>query len=157
VVWLMRLDMSVILTAHQKEVWGLNDKGVREVVGVGPDTWEKLPYELDLTINITKAGPRRLGKIGKSRLIGFPETETFDFTYEAFADRYGKDVIEADSKPLVLASPDQVAEIRRLLDTVKLPDGQADKWLAAASAETWDEVDADKAEKVIAALKARLV
>jgi hypothetical protein len=157
VTWLTRLDLSVILTAHQKEVWGLNDRGVREVIGVGPDTWDKLPYELDLTINVTKTGPTRRGKIGKSRLIGFPETETFEFTYDAFSDRYGKDVIEAESKPLELASVEQVTEIRRLLETVKLPDGQAGKWLAAASAETWDEVDADKAEKVIAALKARLV
>lgn len=156
VVWLMRLDMSVVLTAHQKEVWGLNDKGVREVVGVGADTWEKLPYELDLTLNIQKIGPRRIGKIGKSRLLGFPENETFDFTYEAFSERYGREVIEKDSKPLKLATPEQVAEIKRLLDTVRLPDGQVEKWLAAASAETWDEVDDDKASKVITALKSKL-
>lgn len=157
VVWLMRLDMSVVLTSHQKEVWGLNDKGVREVVGVGPDTWDKLPYELDLTINVQKVGPRRIGKIGKSRLLGFPETETFDFTFEAFSERYGLDVIEAESKPLVLATPEQVAEITRLINTVRLPDGQVEKWLAAASAESWEEVDEDKAAKVIVALKSKLV
>lgn len=156
VVWLMRLDMSVILTAHQKDVWGLNDKGQREAVGVGPDCWDKLPYELDLTINIQKIGPRRVGKIGKSRLLGFPETEIFEFTYAGFSERYGKDVIEAESKPLVLATPEQVAEIKKLLDTVKLPDGQAAKWLSAASAETWDEVDEEKAAKVITALKTKL-
>lgn len=156
VAWFMRLDMSVILTSHQKDVWGLNDKGQREVVGVGYDCWEKLSYELDLCINVQKLGPRRAGRVVKSRLLGFPEADLFDFTYEAFAERYGRDVIETESKPLVLASAEQVAEIRRLLDTVKLPDGQAEKWLAAASAETWDEVDADKALKVIAALKAKL-
>ncbi len=157
VTWLMRLDMSVILTAHQKDVWGLNDKGQREVIGVGYDCWEKLSYELDLCINVQKLGPRRIGKVGKSRLLGFPEADSFTFTYEEFAERYGRDVIETDSKPLELASPEQVAEIERLLGTVKLPDGQAEKWLSAASAETWSEVDSDKAEKVISALKAKLL
>ena len=157
VTWLMRLDMSVVLTAHQKDVWGVNEKGQREVVGVGYDCWEKLSYELDLCINIQKAGPRRIGKIGKSRLLGFPENETFDLTYEEFAARYGRDVIEADSRPLVLATAEQAAEIKRLLDTVRLPEGQAEKWLAAAGAETWAEVDTGKAEKVIVALQTKLI
>lgn len=156
VMWLMRLDMNVLITAHQKDLWGLNDKGQREVVGVTPDTWDKLPYELDLVVNVLKIGPRHLAKIGKSRLMGFPEADSFELTYENFAERYGQDVIEADSKPLNLASPDQVGEIHRLLATVKLPDGQEAKWLSAASAEVWEEVDEDKAAKVIAALKAKL-
>ena len=156
VMWLMRLDMNVLLTAHQKDLWGLNDKGQREVVGVTPDTWDKLPYELDLVINVLKIGPKHIAKIGKSRLLGFPEAATFELTYDNFAERYGQNVIEADSTPLSLASEEQVAEINRLLATVKLPDGQEAKWLSAASAETWEEVDEDKASKVIAALKQRL-
>ena len=154
--WLMRLDMSVILTAHQRDVWGLSDKGQREVIGVGYDCWDKLSYELDLCINVEKKGNKRFGKIGKSRLLGFPENEMFEFTYPEFAARYGRDVIEADSKPLSLATPEQVAEIHRLLDTVKLPEGQAAKWLSAASAESWEEVDTDKAQKVISALKMKM-
>jgi hypothetical protein len=156
VAWLTRIDLSVVLISHQTDVWGLNDKGVREVVGVGPDCWSKLPYELDLCINVQKIGPRRIGKVGKSRLLSFPEATTFDFTFPEFAERYGREVIDAESKPLTLATPDQVAEIERLLNTVKLPDGQAEKWLSAASAETWAEVDEDKAAKVIGALKAKL-
>lgn len=154
--WLMRLDMSVMITAHQKDQWGLNEKGVREAIGFAPDVWDKLAYELDLCIQVQKLGPRRIGKIGKSRLLGFPEADTFDFTYDEFARRYGKDVINAESKPLTLATPEQVSEINRLLEIVKLPDGQADKWMKAASAEMWDEVDSDKAEKIIVALKTKL-
>jgi hypothetical protein len=156
VTWLTRLDMSVILTAHQKDVWGMVE-GQREATGVGPDTWDKLPYELDLCINVQMRGPRRIGRIGKSRLEGFPETEIFDFDYPTFAERWGRDVIEKESAPLDLATSEQVAEIKRLLETVKLPDGQEAKWLTAASAEAWDAVDTDKAAKVIDALKAKLV
>ncbi len=156
VVWLMRLDMNVVLTAHEKDVWGMVN-GKREGIGVGPDCWDKLPYELDLTINVIKTGLSRWGKVGKSRLLGFPEADTFDFTFSEFAERYGADVIDTDSKPLTLATVEQVTEIKRLLNIVKLPDGQAEKWLAAASAETWDEVDEDKAVKVIDALKAKMI
>lgn len=156
VAWLTRMDLSVVLIAHQVDVWGLNDKGVREVTGVGPDCWAKLPYELDLCVNVQKIGPKRIGKVSKSRLLGFPESSTFPFEYADFAERYGRDVIEADAKPLELATAEQVAEIKRLLDTVKLPEGQAEKWLTAASAEKWEEVDEDKAAKVIAALKAKM-
>lgn len=154
--WLMRLDMSVVLTAHQVDVWGVSAGGQREAIGVGPDVWAKLPYEIDLVINAVKQGPSRYGKIGKSRLLTFPEGKTFDFTYQTFAEMWGQDVIEADSTPLLLATDEQVAEINRLLDLVKLPDGQAAKWLAAASAESWAEVDQDKVLKVIAALNARI-
>jgi hypothetical protein len=153
----MRVDMSVVLTAHQKDVWGLDDKGQRAVIGVGPDCYDKLPYELDLTINVQKIGPRRVGKIGKSRLLGFPENDIFEFNFDTFAGMYGRDIIDADSKPLDLASEEQVAEIQRLLGIVKLADGQEAKWLTAASAETWAEVDRDKADKVIDALRAKLV
>lgn len=156
VTWLMRLDMSVVLTCHQKDIWGTSDKGQREVTGVGPDAWDKLVYELDLTINVIKVGSRRIGKIGKSRLIGFPENDTFEFNFETFAGMYGRDVIDADSQPLDLATDEQVAEITRLIGIVKLAEGQEAKWLAAASAEQWSEVDTEKAEKVITALKAKM-
>lgn len=156
VTWLMRVDMSVVLTAHQKDIWGTNDKGQRDAIGVGPDAWDKLPYELDLTINVLKAGPRRIGKVGKSRLIGFPENSTFEFDFATFAEMYGKDVIDAESRPLLLATAEQIAEITRLLSIVKLADGQEAKWLAAASAEQWSEVDAEKADKVIEHLKSKI-
>ncbi len=156
VTWLMRLDMSVVLTCHQKDVWGKNDQGQREVIGVGPDAWEKLVYELDLTINVLKVGSRRIGKIGKSRLLAFPENDTFEFSFDVFAEMYGREIIDAESRPLDLATEEQVAEIARLLNIVKLAEGQEAKWLAAASAEQWSEVDTEKAEKVIIALKAKM-
>ena len=51
----------------------------RGKIGVGPDCWAKLLYELDLCINLQKIGPRRIGKVGKSRLLGFPEADPFEF------------------------------------------------------------------------------
>ncbi len=154
--WLQRIDMNVILIAHQTDIWGLDDRGQRAALGVGPDCWAKLPYELDLCVNVMKQGNRRLGKIGKSRLLGFKEGDVFDFTYPEFASRYGTDVIESDSKPIALAAAEQVEEIKRLIGAVKLPEGQVEKWLSAASAESWAEVEAEKVVKYIEYLKGRI-
>jgi hypothetical protein len=154
VAWLMRLDMSVVLTAHQKDVWGLN-KGQREVIGVGPDVWDKLPYELDLTINVEKLGPRRIGRIGKSRLINFPENDIFEFNFETFAEMYGREVIEKEAKPLVLASDEQVEEVRRLLSVVKVAEDWTEKCFKKANCEDWPEMDAELIAKAIEFLKLR--
>lgn len=154
--WCNRLDMSAVFIAHQKDLWGLSDKGQREVVGVTYDGQEKLEYDLHLILNIIKTGPTRRARIGKSRLTGFPEGEMFPWSYEEFATRYGKDVIEQESKPIIIASAEQVSEIKRLMETVKLPDDWAEKVLKKASVEDWEEMDADIIDKCIASLKAKL-
>jgi len=43
-----------------------------------------------------------------------------------------------------------------LLGIVKLLEGSTEKWLTAAQVETWEEMEADKADKVIQVLKAKL-
>jgi hypothetical protein len=158
--WVNKADMNAIFICHEKALWGKDEKGNREEIGKTFDCWEKLEYELHLAIRISRIGTgdtaRRYGHIGKSRLTGFPEGTRFDWSYSSFAERYGKDVIEREVRQVVLATQEQVAEIHRLLGIVKLPEGQAEKWLSAANAETWEEVDADKAEKTILSLKARL-
>lgn len=151
VMWTTRLDMNVIFICHEKDVWGSDGK-----TGVTFDADPKLEYQLHLALNIQKLGPRRFAKIGKSRLEAFPEGETFDWNFAAFADRYGRAVIEQEAKPITIATEEQVAEVRRLLDTVKLPEGTVEKWLNAAGATDFSEMEEDKILKVIASLKAKL-
>jgi hypothetical protein len=156
VSWLVRLDMNVILIAHEKDVWGMDDKGNRAVTGVSFDCWDKLEYELHLALNIQKRGPSRIARVTKSRLQGFPDGETFAWTYDTFADRYGRDVIEKAAAPVAIATTEQVAELTRLLDVVKMPDG----WLAAvltrANVERLDDMEADKIEKLLTVVKEKL-
>jgi hypothetical protein len=156
VSWLVRLDMNVILIAHEKEVWGLDDKGNRAVTGVSFDCWDKLEYELHLALNIQKRGPSRIARVTKSRLQGFPDGETFAWTYDMFADRYGRDVIEKTSAPVVVASPEQVAELTRLLDVVKMPDGWLSAVLTRANVDRLDDMEADKIEKLLTVVKEKL-
>lgn len=154
--WLVRLDMNVILIAHEKPLWGTDAKGERAEIGVTFDCWDKLEYELHLAINIQKRGPSRIARITKSRLQGFPDGETFPWSYDAFADRYGRAVIEKPAAPVDLASTEQIAELNRLLDAVKMPDGWLAKCLERANAERIDDIDADKIDKLIIMVKERL-
>lgn len=154
--WLMRIDMNVILISHEKDLWGKNEKGDREAIGVTFDAWDKLEYELHLCLNIFKAGPSRRARVTKSRLTGFPDAQTMPWSYAEFAERYGKDIMEKESAPIVMASAEQVSEVARLLGVVRVPDGWEDKCFNAAGVGSWAEMEAEKVEKALAYLKERL-
>lgn len=146
--WIDRIDMNVVLIAHEKPEWKSGEQ-----VGETFDAWDKLAYELDVTLQIVKMGDSRKARVRKSRLLGFPDGALFDWSYEEFAKRYGKDVIEKESKKISLATPQQLETIRDLLEVTKLPDNQVDKWFTAAGVATWDEMDEEKADKIIAYIR----
>lgn len=151
-----RLDMNVLFEAHEVPEWGLNPKtGQREEVGQQPDAWDKLIYELDLTLRLEKRGLSRVAVVRKSRLTGFPEGDTFPLEYSEFGVRYGKDYIEAPVVPLVLATEEQVSEIKRLLEVVKVEEKDIEKVLSKANADTWSELTEEQASATIAWLKKR--
>jgi adenosyl cobinamide kinase/adenosyl cobinamide phosphate guanylyltransferase len=157
VAWLTRMNMNVILICGEVAEWGKEGgTGERTQIGTTFDCWPRLEYELDLAIQVVKLGNSRYGKVRKSRIAAFPHGHTFDWTYEAFTELYGRDVVEESGDRIVLVTPEQLADIARLLDTVKLPEGTVDKWLAAANVSTWDEIDTERAAKMIDNLKNRL-
>lgn len=147
--WLGKLDMNVILIAHEKALWGLDHNKQRTEIGVTFDAYEKLDYELDLCMNIIKAGPNRNAKVTKSRLLGFEENSIFPWSYKEFADRYGKDVIEKEGKQIILATEQQLKKINALKESVKLKDGEEALWLKKAKAEKWEDVEQEKAQMFI--------
>lgn len=151
-----RLDMNVIFVAHEKAEWGQDAKGDRVEIGKVADAYDKLIYELDLALQITKRGPQRMAAVKKSRLLGFPESEQFKLDYPEFADRYGKDIIEKAAKLITLASVEQVAEINRLVELLKVDAATTDKWLEKANAENFSEFNTDQAAKIITSLKSKI-
>ena len=153
VAWLKRLDMNVILVAGEVPEWGADARGERTQIGQTFDCWPRLEYELDLAIQVVKTGPGRIGRIRKTRLSAFPLAETFLFSYQEFATRYGRSVIESEAQPVELADSAQVAEIGRLLEIVRLPEGTVEKWLAAADVTSWDEMPHDRTGKAIEHLR----
>lgn len=145
--WVEKIDMNVVLVAHEKQEWA-NDK----VVGTTFDCHEKMGYELHLALNIMKMGDSRKAFIKKSRLLGFPEGQSFDWGYDEFSKRYGKEVIERASTQLIIATQAQLKELAELLEVVKLPEGLTDKWLKAASVSDFSDMETTKLDGCLAYL-----
>lgn len=155
--WCMRLDMNVWLVAHEGTEWGLDPKtGQRSEIGKIADVWDKLIYELDLTLQAQKRGPSRVAIVRKSRLLGFPDGEQFPLDYKEFATRYGKDFIEGETHTIQLATDAQVAEIVKLVDLLKISPAECEKVLTKAGAETWAELTVEQAKATVAWLKKKI-
>lgn len=152
--WITRLDMNVWLVAHETGEWSGSGKDRVEIGKIG-DVYEKVIYELHLTLQAQKRGNSRVAVVKKSRLTGFTDGDTIPLEYAEISKRYGKDFIEAESTPIILASPEQVAEIKRLLEVVKVSEADIEKVLTKASAEKWEELNTDQAAATIAWLTKR--
>jgi hypothetical protein len=149
--WFERLDMNVIMICHQKDLWKNGEQ-----VGVTFDGWDKLEYELHLALNISKQGNSRKARVVKSRLEGFPEPDQFDWSYTAFADKFGRTILEGKSTKLVLASDKQVKEIENLIEVLRVDQEIIDKWYTKAGVEAFDEMDSELITKCIEFLRAKL-
>lgn len=151
--WLSRVDMNVILISHEKKEWGTDGKGQQVEIGQTFDAHDKLEYELDLCLNIVKAGPSRTARVRKSRLEEFPDQSSFPWSYKDFADKYGIEIIEKQAEQIELATPEQLSDLESIFKTVRLPEGQEDKWLKQFQAEGWEEVAKDRISKLIEHIK----
>jgi len=155
--WAMKLDMNIWFVAHDSAEWGIDPKsGQRTEIGRVPDVWDKLIYELHLTIQAVKRGPARVGIVKKSRLTGFPDLEQFPLEYAEFATRYGKDFIESATTQLVIATNEQVGEINRLLSVVKVTEQEIEKMFTKAGVDSWGELTTEQAASTIAWLKKKI-
>ncbi len=121
--WFEKLDMNVILICHERQLW----KEGKEA-GVTFDGHDKLAYELHLALNIFKQGSSRKARVVKSRLTGFPDADVLDWSYAEFANRYGKDIMEASSVPVDLATAAQIDRYNELLKVVKVDPKILEKW-----------------------------
>lgn len=148
--WLDKLDMNVILICHEKPEWS---KG--EQIGCVPDAHEKLEYELHLCLRIVKEGESRKAFIKKTRLIQFPDASKFDWSYNEFAKKCGKEVMEATAKQITLASTEQVKELNDLLELIKMPEDTIEKWLKKANAEKFEEMESNVINACINLMKTK--
>lgn len=152
--WLERLDMSVVLICHHKDKW---ERRERELVMVGStfDGFPKLDYELDLWLETKIQGTKRFATVVKSRVEGFPVTTDIPLDYETFRKLYGASVEEAVTK-ITLATSEQVAEILRIVDLLKVPEDESDKWLAKFQAVEWEDLSKENATKLLEHLTKKL-
>lgn len=152
--WAMRLDMNIWMVAHEVAEWG-NVNGQRTEVGKVPDVWDKLIYELDLGLWAQKRGASRVAIVRKSRLESFPEGENFPLDYNEFANRYGKEIIEAPVKQITLATDEQVEEIEHLVQAIRIGEDEIEKWLTKAGVTSFRELSTEQAAKIVVFLTSK--
>jgi hypothetical protein len=145
---LLRLDMNVIVTSHQKNLYG---DGMA-LIGKTYDGPKGLDYMFDMVFEVQRRGKERAGIIRKTRLESFPEGEAFPFSYEEIAKRYGREVLERDALPVALIDAGTASRLQELLDARKDGADLLDKWLTKAQADDIAELPADVAAKCIAFL-----
>lgn len=125
------VDMNVIITAHSKTEYGVmkgrdgktvtDSKGEpkRVVVGETFDGYKKLDYIFDLWMTLERADDgTRWAKVRKTRLPEFPDQSRFEWTYDAIAERFGRERLETGSKPLELAKNEQIERFRYLMHAI---------------------------------------
>lgn len=149
---LLRLDMNVIITAHSKNEYGEN----MSVLGQTFDCYKKLDYLFDLVFQIQKRGKDRIGIVKKSRIETIIDGDQFPFSYDSIADKYGRDILEKEASAQELASLEQIEEIKRLTELMKIPEETMQKWLDREKAEDWGEMSKELIQKCIDLLNKKL-
>ncbi len=143
VMWSTRLDMNIWFVCHETAEWGTVN-GQRAEIGKVADVWDKLIYELDLAVQAVKRGPERVAIVRKSRISAFPDGETFALNYAEFAARHGKEVVEGDVGTITLALPEQIAEIKKLLEIVRIPEADIQKGFDKAGVDDWAQMTTEQ-------------
>ena len=149
---LYKLDMNVFIIAHSKTEYGDQMKKL----GTTFDAWKRWPYVFDLSFEMFKQGPKRMLLVRGSRLTNFPEGEKFEASYEAFKERWQGANMDSAAELIVLASPESVAELRRLLTVVSVPSDTTAKWLTKAGVDEFSDMNQSDVDKCIEFLRKKV-
>jgi hypothetical protein len=151
---LMQLDMNVIITAHQKDVYATG----MVKTGVSFDSIKGEDYLYDLIFRVERNGENLMAhKIKERAEIGenkFPDS--FIWSYDNFCKFYGKEIIEKKSEQVSLATKEQLEKILRLLEVIKIDDEIVTKWFTKADVDSWPEMNNETMQKCIDYLENKL-
>jgi hypothetical protein len=150
---LLSLDMNVICTAHQKDVYGNNFSKI----GVTFSSMKGDDYFFDYIFRLIKRGSQRLALVEKERATPgdqrFPEE--FEWSYENFLKFYGQE-LERESQPLNLATPLQIKQIQQLIENLNISDVTVDKWLTKADVDNFEQMQTETIQSLIDAQTKKL-
>lgn len=152
VSWLQRIDLNVILTAHDKAEWGVGSNGERTEIGRTYDAWDRLAFELDLVLHVYKQGPTRKARVVKSRLKGFPDGAVFDWSYSEFAKRFGEEAINRDVEQLELPTEEELTTLEGLMARAKVSQDKKDEWLKKSGVSAFEDMEAGQLRDLIGKL-----
>lgn len=144
---LLSIDTNIIVTSHQKDLYG---PGMQKV-GVTFDSMKGEDYLYDLVFRLENKGGKRIAITIKERAeIGrnkFPPE--FEWSYENFQKYYGKEILEKESVPVLLASAEQLTTLKGLLEVVLVKPEEIQTWLTKADCDSWEEMTSENIGKVI--------
>jgi GTPase SAR1 family protein len=147
-------DFNLIVTSHQKDIYG---PGMSKL-GVSFDSMKGDDYLFDYIFRLELINGKRMAFTVKERSeIGnqkFPEM--FEWSYENFKKFYGQDILEKESTPIEMATPDDVLKLTKLLEIVNVDENIVQKWLAKAEANNFHEMTKDQIEKCVDYLDKKL-
>ena len=148
VMLLGQLDMNVLLIAHAKDKYeGVGE--ARKCTGVTFDCWPKLGHEMNLQAQAVRVGAVTFMRVVRSKYACLVRGQEIPMSYDAFSKAYGKDVMERKAEGLIIATPDQVAEITKLTGILKTTPEDLDAMLNKAGAEEIVDLSKDNADKLI--------
>jgi len=144
---MLALDMNVIVTSHQKDVYG---SGFSKI-GVTFDSMRGDDYLFDLVFQVERKNGELIAKTVKERAeLGknkFPAE--FIWSYENFCKFYGREIIEKEVTPIIMATAEQIARANKLIGVVKVDEETINKWLAKADVDSFDDMSGEQIQKVI--------
>jgi len=144
---MLSLDMNVIVTSHQKDIYGT---GMTKI-GIGPDTMKGDEYIFDYVFQVERKGKDLIAKTIKERAeIGkqkFPDE--FVWSYDNFKKFYGAEIIEKEATPVAMATKEQIERVNKLIEVVKVDEETITKWLTKADADDFSDLNNEQITKVI--------
>lgn len=151
---LLSLDMNVICTAHQKDVYGNNFSKI----GVTFSSMKGDDYFFDYIFRLVKRGEQRLALVEKERATPgeqkFPQE--FEWSYQNFLTFYGQETLERTANPLELATKEHIEKIKNLIDNLNISDVTVNKWLTKADVDNFEQMTKETIESLIEAQTKKL-
>ena len=151
-LWMDRLDMTICLVCHSKGKW---ENG--QPTGTTTfDAWDKLEYDLNLWVELVQTGKRRDIVVRKSRIEGFILGNSYPAEYDVFAKCFGSDIMAKPAEQVVLATPEQVTEAKRLMGVFNVSEEEQKKALKKYDVEQFEELAGPEITKIIEGLNSKL-
>ncbi len=146
---LLRIDMNVIVTSHIKKEYGDS----MTVIGETYDTYKKMKYLFDLTLESKMDNRSRIAVVKKSRIKNIEVDSVIKFDYTNIKSLIDKEWdISGEAVSLNLATEEQVMVLNNWYDEKKAYVPWMDKCLASVNVFDFSQLTSDQAEKMINSL-----
>jgi hypothetical protein len=152
-ILLSRLDMNVIVIAHEKSKFvDIKDMGKTF------DITDKLAYSLGAVLNLRLQGQFRKLFIEKSRYSEMKTGESLDFDegYKVVKSLFGENIFLREVKVEPLVTTEQLNELKRLINILNISEETINKLLTNAKATNMEEMTESFAQKAIDKLLTKL-